>query len=100
MPNREQSPSFLRANTLKQRSEETIDFLKTLLNSVGFINRALTGNVAWRGGFVCQAWFFICPDFSITRFFNGPGFLMVRTQEKAWSIRQTGAYGPWRDEPG
>ena len=39
-PNREQSLSFLRANTLKYRSEETIDFLKTFLNSEGLLIQA------------------------------------------------------------
>jgi hypothetical protein len=58
MPNREYSPSFLRANTLKQRSEETTEFLKTLLNSTGFINRTRAGNVARRGWFVCRALIF------------------------------------------
>ena len=58
IPSREQSPSFLLANTLNQRSEETTEFLKILLNSIGLFSRALTGNVARRGGFVCRALFF------------------------------------------
>jgi hypothetical protein len=40
MPSREQLHSFLRANTLKQRSEETTGLSKTLLNSMGFSKRA------------------------------------------------------------
>jgi hypothetical protein len=58
MPNREQSLSFLRANTLKQRSEETIEPLKTLLNSMVFVNLARTENFARRGGLICRAFFF------------------------------------------
>jgi hypothetical protein len=38
MPNREFSPSPKRARTLKQASEETKGFLKTRLNSAGFLS--------------------------------------------------------------
>jgi len=51
MPNRELSAWFTRARTLKKRSEETKGFLKTSLNSTGFVSFWFLVNDALMGGF-------------------------------------------------